>query len=272
MTRVAICTPTISRPYPQYLASLEAEVPLLDAAGLVHGTSNTVANPYISGARAQLLRNALDWKADIICFLDHDISWAPGDLLKLIQTPGDVVAGTYRFKKPEEEYMATWEVGAGDVPIGRKDGCLLANRVPAGFLKVTKEAVAHFMTGYPHLCYGTPYNYSVDLFNHGAHKGVWWGEDYAFSRNWCDIGGKIWLVPDLNLTHHGTDEAFPGNLHQFLMRQPGGAADPNRDEPIYQQTHHPARLEKPIWAPPEHVPNWADTLATEARMKKEAAE
>src|ERR1051325_3979882 len=60
----------------------------------------------------------------------------------------------------------------------------------------------------------------VDLFNHGAHEGVWWGEDYAFCRNWCDAGGEIRLVPDLDITHHDGERAYPGNFHQFLLRQP----------------------------------------------------
>ena len=169
-----------------------------------------------------MLRKAMDAKADVVVFLDHDVSWDPPDLLKLIQTEGDVVAGTYRFKSEPVEYMGGLIVAGGDRPIVRGDGALLADRVPAGFLKITAGCVDRFMRGFPNLCYGPHYCLSVDLFNHGAHEGVWWGEDYAFSRNWRSLGGEIWLVPDLNLTHHGADAAFPGNFHQFLMRQPGG--------------------------------------------------
>lgn len=176
-----------------------------------------------------MLRQALDWKADVVVFIDHDISFDPPDLLKLIETEGDVVAGTYRFKDPsKEEYMATIVVGPDERPIVRADGCIKADRVPAGFLKVTKEAVGRFMQAYPDLVYGPPYSPSVDLFNHGAHKGVWWGEDYAFSRNWIDAGGEIWIVPDLNITHHAADKAYPGNFRNFLLRQPGGSEDPAR--------------------------------------------
>jgi len=75
------------------------------------------------------------------------------------------------------------------------------------------------MRAYPALCFG-PDRRAVDLFNHGAHQGVWWGEDYAFCRNWIDCGGAITLVPDLDITHHAPDRAYPGNFHQFLLRQP----------------------------------------------------
>lgn len=227
-TKVVFCTPTITRPYDAYLAAMEASVPILDAAGIDHQISFEVGSPYISAARATLLRRAMDAKADVVVFIDHDMAWAPGDLLKLIQTPGDVVSGLYRFKKPDEEYMGALNCLPDGKPVVRDDGALSATRIPAGFLKVTKEAVDRFMTAYPALCYGPRYNLSVDLFNHGAHEGVWWGEDYAFARNWRDCGGEIWVVPDLQLDHHGSDAVFPGNYHQFLLRQPGGSNDPAR--------------------------------------------
>lgn len=221
---VILCTPTLDRPYPDNLAAVEASVPALDAAGIKHGAVYKAGCPYISHARSEMLRQVMDTEADAAVFIDHDMSWRPEDLVKLIQTEGDVVAGTYRFKKAEVEYMATWKCHADGRPMQRNtDGAIRADRVPAGFLKVTRDAVRTFMRAYPELIYGDPVRPSIDLFNHGAYKGVWWGEDYAFSRRWREFGGEIWLVPDLNLTHHSKDNAYPGNLHEWLMRLPGGS-------------------------------------------------
>lgn len=225
--KVVICTPTLTRPHRAYLDALEGSVCALEAAGIEHQSVFKVGCPYISHARAEMLRQALDTDADCIVFIDHDVSWRPEDLAKLIMTDGDVVAGTYRFKKPEVEYMATIRCNADGTPIVREDGCILADKVPAGFLKVTREAVRKFMRAYPELVYGHPEKPSVDLFNHGAHLGVWYGEDYAFSRRWNECGGRIWLVPDLNLDHNG-DDVFPGNFHEFMLSQPGGSNDPAR--------------------------------------------
>lgn len=221
---VAICTPTITRPYAQYLAALEASVPAMDAAGIKHCANFMVGCPYISHARATMLRKALDAGADTIVFIDHDLSWRPQDLVKLIKTEGDVVSGLYRFKKDEEEYMG---VLVGDRPQVRpSDGAVRADKVPAGFLKITRAAVRHFMRSFPELVYGDPEHPSVDLFNHGAHKGVWFGEDYSFSRRWKECGGEIWIVPDLCLSHHSADKDYPGQFHEFLLRQPGGSKSP----------------------------------------------
>lgn len=233
--KVVFATPTVVRPHAPMLNALEAAVPLLDASGLEHGAAFEVGNAYISAARATMLRKALDAKADVIVFIDHDVSFGPHDLLGLIETPGDVVAGLYRFKNDGEEYMGGLEADANAIPICRPDGCIRAVRVPAGFLKITKECVDRFMGAYPHLVYGPRYNPSVDLFNHGAIDGVWYGEDYAFCKRWKEMGEDIWIVPDLNLDHHSApSKEYPegrvwrGNFHEFMQRRPGGSSDPAR--------------------------------------------
>lgn len=217
--KVIFCTPSLAGPTAPYIKALEQSIPLIVGAGWEEGYAQEIGNPYISAARANMTRKALDAKADVIVYIDYDLSWRPADLLKLLETPGDVVAGTYRFKKDEEEYMGHTAYMSNGQVAGRKDGCLKAVNIPAGFLKVTKEAIGRFMAGYPELVYGPPCNPSVDLFNHGAHKGIWFGEDYAFSRNWNDLGGEIWIVPDLDLDHHSRDQVFKGNFHRFLTKQ-----------------------------------------------------
>lgn len=220
--KVAICTPTLVRPVDAYLESLEASVPLLDEAGITHSTVFEVGCPYISGARATMLSKAMKWGADIFVFIDDDLSWRPQDLLELIQTRGDVVSGTYRFKTDEHiSYMGVLNTTDDHFPVGRSDGCISAHRIPAGFLKVTKELVQRFKEAYPDLVINDG---GVDLFNHGTINGVWHGEDYAFSSRLIDMGETIWIIPDLQLDHHVRNgNVYPGNFHEFMMRQPGGS-------------------------------------------------
>lgn len=221
--KVVICTPTIKRPHPAYFEAVKASAPILDEAGWDHGITWMIGCAYISAARAIMLRRALDAKADVVVFIDHDMSWAPRDLLTLIETKGDVVAGTYRFKQEEVEYMGRyWPGEKGYAQVREEDGAVKMVCVPAGFLKVTREGVNRFMRKYPELSYGEECNPSTDLFQHGAHNGVWFGEDYAFSRRWNEID-SVWCVPNLDLTHHDFDgKAYPGNYHQFLLEQGKG--------------------------------------------------
>lgn len=221
--KAVFCIPTLTKPYQQTIDSLKASIPLIVDAGWDEGFVTEVGCPYISAARAKMLRKALDGGADVIVFIDHDLSWKPQDLLTLIETNGDVIAGTYRFKKDEEEYMGALIPRADGTPTVREDGCLLAHSIPAGFLKITKDGVNRFIKEFPELCYGERHSPHVDLFNHGAHEFTWFGEDYAFARRWREKCGQIWVVPDLGIAHHTPEKSFPGNFHQFLLRQPGGS-------------------------------------------------
>jgi SAM-dependent methyltransferase len=148
-------------------------------------------------------------------------------LLRLIEAEGDVVAGTYRFKREPEEYMGALLPDINGRPQVRDDGCVKAHSIPAGFLKITKNGVNRFMIEYPELCYGDRFSLAVDLFNHGAHEGRWYGEDYAFARRWNAKCGQIWTIPDINLTHWDGDRPYPGNFHQYLLRQDGGSESAN---------------------------------------------
>jgi glycosyltransferase involved in cell wall biosynthesis len=243
--RLDICIPFFGKPFPQTLKALEASVPLLRDAGWDVHAQIEVNNPYISSARNIMLRKALDRYADVIVFIDHDVSWDPGDLLALVETPGDVVAGTYRFKKDEVEYMGLampdihgqqqvrWQGPCNDPYDPAFQCAILGHSAPAGFLKVTANAVDRFMRAYPELIYGLAYAPSIDLFNHGVKDNVWWGEDYAFCRNWRDLGGELLLVPNLNISHWRRDEGggyteFKGNYHWYLATCAGGARAPER--------------------------------------------
>lgn len=227
--KVVFCTPSLGGPTKPYIESLEASIPLITAAGWEEGYAQQIGCPYISAARANMTRSALDAKADVIVYLDYDLSWDPQDLLTLIETEGDVVAGTYRCKIDDEQYMGTVLSNDRGTPLVREsDGAISAKLIPAGFLKVTKEAIEKFMYAYPELIYGPLYHQSIDLFNHGVHERIWWGEDYSFARRWKEKCGDIWVVPNLNINHHakdrdGKEKVYKGNFHEFLLRQPGGS-------------------------------------------------
>jgi hypothetical protein len=167
-----------------------------------------------------MLSKAIKAGCDTFIFIDDDMSWRPQDLLELIVTPGDIVCGTYRFKTDEHvSYMGVLETDdETHRPMGRKDGCLSAIRIPAGFLKVTLPVVERFKRKYPELLINQG---GVDLFNHGTIDGIWHGEDYAFSRRMIEMGEQIWLIPWLKLDHHGKNgNVYPGDFHEFLMNQP----------------------------------------------------
>ena len=237
--KVVLMTPTRKKPHAAYVAALEASVPVLDAAGVNHSYTHRVGNPYISYTMSDMLFRAMQTDADTFMFLDDDVSWAPRDLLTVLEAEGDVVTGTYRFKNDKEEYMGAWSDTKG-VPVVRAgDGALAAYAAPSGFLRINRTVVRKFMRGYPQLVYGEPEKPAVDLFNHGVilpNDGRWWGQDYAFCRRWVDLGEKMWMVPNLNIDHHDWDSSkvWAGNLHEWLLRQPGGSKAPKPNGKLWE--------------------------------------
>ena len=222
---------------------MNASIPLVREAGYEEGAALEHGCAYVSYARSQLLSRALQWGADWIFFIDHDLSWEPGALLKVLQAPGDVVAGTYRFKSEDEEYMGSpWFEKDGKVLI-RRDGMISMLKVPAGFLKISRTAVERILERYPQLDFSRPDKpYMYDIFNHGVIAKTWFGEDYAFCLRWKMMKQTIWCVPDLDITHHGKNSdgeafAFPGNYHKWLKSQENQPERGPAEKPSEQGSH-----------------------------------
>jgi glycosyltransferase involved in cell wall biosynthesis len=216
--KVVFCTLFLGdKPTGPFINSLKECLPAVEAAGFTHALVQEANCPYISAARTKLLRKAMDAEADLIVFLDYDVSWTPEAMVKLLKAKGDVVSGTYRKKLDDKiEYMGSLEIKPDGDLISREDGALLAFCVPAGFLKLTRTAINKFAKAYPELVFGEVMKPDLDLFNHGVIDGCWYGEDYAFSKRWRECGGQIWLLPDLDLDHNKGDTCYKGNFHNYL--------------------------------------------------------
>ena len=217
--KVTFCTLFLGdKPTGPFITSLEACLKSVEEAGFEHTFVQEVNCPYISAARSKVLKKALDNGSDIIVFLDYDVSWNPEDMVALLKAEGDVVAGTYRKKTDAPgEYMGNLIPDNNGKPIVRHDGAVKASCVPAGFLKITRHAANKFAKAYPELMFGETLSPQLDMFNHGAIDGVWYGEDYAFSKRWVEKCGDIWILPNLNIDHHKGDIVYKGNLHEYLV-------------------------------------------------------
>lgn len=210
-----------------FWSSFRAAATLLKQHGYIPYFGVAWQDPYIQKARNDLASQFLKSKCDTLVFVADDIEYKAEDLLKLIETPGDVVAGAYRLKSDEEEYPVRIHVGPHRVALTREDGCILASRVQTGFLRINRVVFERLIEGYPELGYwglknGEKTNIAHDFFPQGVRNHRWIGEDYAFCDLWTGLGEKIWLIPDIDLTHYEGEIGYPGNFHEYLKKRPGG--------------------------------------------------
>lgn len=166
-------------------------------------------NSLITHARNQAVRDFLASGADKLVFIDSDVSWCVGELLKLASHDVDLVSGAYRYKDDREGYPIEWI----DKPeLHAVNGLLEVMAVPAGFLAIKRRVFEQLQARFPERAYA----FHGQAFQAFFHCPPGEGEDGAFCRDWRSLGGKVWLDPELTLSHYGGSRNFTGNIGKWL--------------------------------------------------------
>jgi hypothetical protein len=175
----------------------------------------------IGDTRGVLVAQFLASDADVMVFLDNDICWEAGALLKLIDHPVDCVAGGYRHRRDPESYSIVWRTDVAQLHADPQTGLLEVWGVPAGFLKLSRKMLIEMVEQYPDTEFyaeQAPNKKAWALFDPyriGKHK---MGEDIAFCRRWRDMGGKVWLDPEIKMGHIGF-KTFEGHIGNWLRNR-----------------------------------------------------
>jgi len=177
-----------------------------------------VGNPYVSAARNQL--EAMFMKSDFeqMVFIDADIGMSPKDFLALIMAPEDVVCGAYPKKCDEELYAVSWVMDENRRP-NEVNGALEATGGATGAMKIRRSVFDKMREAYPNLKY-KDFGDNSDRYNFFGTfvEDRWYGDDFGFCKRWRDIGGQVWILPDMTMIHVGTKN-YEGNVYDFMLRQ-----------------------------------------------------
>jgi hypothetical protein len=169
----------------------------------------------ITMGRNQLVADFLATDCDRLVFIDADVSWTPGDLIRLAAHPVDVVGGAYRYKKAEEDYPIRWL----DKPALWADpetGLLEVDSVPGGFLAISRQTFEKLREAHPERAYMHEGRQFHGYFHAPVEAGRIWGEDTAFCNDWRKTGGQVWLDIEPLLTHTGGHNNFTGSVRDWL--------------------------------------------------------
>lgn len=148
--------------------------------------------------RNQLAKAFMESDCDRLFFLDADVTWAPGHLIKLCHYPVDFVGGSFRFKLKDESYPVGWlekDLWSNEL------GLLEVASLPGGFLSLSRKVFEVLKTAHPHRSYehlGKTCHCYFQMKFEGGHL---CGEDSYFAKEWRDLGGKVYLDPEIALTH-----------------------------------------------------------------------
>lgn len=199
------------------MRSLMTDLMALQARGDDWTVFDECGNALIADARAVIVANFLSSDCDKLVFVDSDVSWEAGALLKLVDAPVDFVAGMYPQRKDPITYCVKY-CDNKELWADPKTGLLEVMGVPAGFMCLSRNMLASMVDQYPDSEFYVetrPDKRAWALFADyriGKHK---MGEDYAFCRRWTDMGGKIWVSPEIKMGHTG-NKTFIGNYGDWL--------------------------------------------------------
>jgi glycosyltransferase involved in cell wall biosynthesis len=175
----------------------------------------------LTRARNVLVTQFLDTDADALVFWDADIACAPGDFARLISAEGDIVAGAYRFRSDPEGFPIR-VLPEGWVESG---GLFEVEAVPAGFLRITRAAIEAMMRAAPDAVFTDGDRRIPSLFENAIRGGEMWSEDFVFCARARKAGLRVFVEPQIRLTHVGR-KAFVSDFNGWLARRLAAAAPP----------------------------------------------
>ncbi len=208
--------------------SLTAAYHALTLAGISYDEFIVDNCPLLPVARNMLAAMFIeDAEATDLFFIDSDLGFDASAVVKMLQREEDIVAGVYPLKRDQGGFPVEIETRDG-TPVGR-DGLIKGRFLPTGFMRVKRRVFEKMAAAYPELKYEDSVVRTNDRALDGAYNFFGMGifgtrfttEDYAFCQRWRDIGGELWVYPNVSFEHVGA-KAFQANYHEYWLTQPGG--------------------------------------------------
>lgn len=172
----------------------------------------------ITMARNQLVDDFIASDCDRLVFIDADISWEPGSIVRLVSHDVPCVGGAYRFKQDEESYPVNWASPelTDEKRSYAEQGLMVVDGLPGGFMALTRDALKAFREAHGNRTYAHFGRGAYAYFTAPFRDGRLMGEDNAFCADLQSAGVPILLDPSLTLTHHDGAQAFKGCVGEWL--------------------------------------------------------
>ena len=199
----------------------------------------------ISRARNVCGSHVLHAEYTHLLFVDADIVFKPDDVLALLDADVDVACGPYAKKYISKQKLAyaakfspeclgsnQWvdaltdastELDVKDYQAIKSGANIIeVDYAATGFMLIKKSVFEKIAAARPDLEYKNDidgYMESGDnfynIFNVGIRNGIYESEDWGFSSIWQEVGGKVYIHPEVNVKHIGW-HTYEGNLKRYI--------------------------------------------------------
>lgn len=183
-------------------------------------------DPIISRCRNSMVANFLASDPKVftdMIFLDADVGFSPGSLVKLAQYPVDIVGAVYPFRRDPLGFPVQLLKDKTPDPT---HGLIQVAGVAAGCLRISRKALEKMVETFPELQYeedNVPQKHTWAFFDFVRRpnkdgKNIFCGEDYVFCALAREAGFNVWVDPDMSMQHVGAKK-FIGHLGDYLKAQ-----------------------------------------------------
>ena len=230
---LAISTPAYEGAYAtQYVTSLVRTVTAAAVQGLPFWYATGHVDSLICRGRNRLAHKFLKSDATHLLFIDSDLGWDAGDVIKLfrdtLSADEHVVGGVYPKKEllPDGSSPVVFNLRAEDRATGQVKGkgalCPVQD-LGTGFMLISRKAlidVAYATLSTVRVSdfadeLGETYFGWFDPFVDGERD---LSEDYAFCRRWQRLGGTVYAHTEIDLTHTG-NHVFRGSVRDTVSKE-----------------------------------------------------
>ena len=248
-------TPTLFQvPTVEYLMSLIRTMNLLMQQGHYLDTCFVGGDAFVSKARNGIVQSFIEswatpYPADVLLFIDDDQSWEPEAVLRIIQDPHEIIGVAIPKKMDMQNGIQTFNNVLLDTDAQGscfvENGLLRISQIGSGFLAIKRSAIEKMMKAYParyspgdggqHQLHYAFFDAKIiwDEKNPDGVVGQFWGEDLVFCKKWVALGEKMWLDPNVTVSHVGR-KAWSGNFVEFLQKH--AAVELTKPQPKHIQS------------------------------------
>ncbi len=225
--------------YSPYITSLMSSLRVLQEAGVKYSYVEISGDSYVDRAKNALVNKFLKSHHTHLMIIDSDLGWEVegfGRLLKAAMAGAEVVGGAYLCKGDWNTYAVTPVLEDSEYVGNTSSGAIVFNvlSLPGGFIIYSRKA---FERTRPVLNTYEMDGPVLEAFRcEIAPDGQRMGEDIYFQRKYIEQGGKIYLSPDITLTHYGV-RGYEGNYNTSIRRRPGGPDYPYCIERLRYKHH-----------------------------------
>lgn len=221
--KVLIATPSLNRtPCCEYQQSMIQTMLHLSANQIEAQLVFIGGDCFIDHARDHIVDIFLQNNFTDLVMIDDDQGWNPESVLQMLARDEQIVAGVVVGREGDGKWHLDPESDEKD-NLTIENGLISVKHIGAAFMRIKREAIEEMVSAYPDLWYWNGDRKVPALFKtHIDSDHQFIGEDVAFCRRWTNLGGKLYVMPDMTFQHVGRNR-WQGNFFDHLMaNQPQG--------------------------------------------------